>query len=121
MKKQFIYSLICIAILLSCSTDDGNGAEKIVLRGIEGKVLGTISCQTENNGLAYEIEIKNLESPTKIITASLPEEFKQEGLTIEFNMEKSLEGFSVCVQLYDSSIFFELSKISLINVNSYEE
>ena len=66
MKKQFIYFLICIAILLSCSTDDGIGGEKIVLRGIEGKVLRTISCQTENNGLAYEIEIKNLESPTKI-------------------------------------------------------
>lgn len=109
-KTKIIFIALCFAFL-SCTTDN----ESNLLKNIEGTVLGTASCNTTSNGLAYRINIESLNSVNFIITASLTEEFKQDGIKIKFDMENSNEGITICTTNYSGDIFYKLSNIIRIN------
>lgn len=80
----------------------------------KGTVLGTASCNTKNNGLAYRIEVDDFQASDFIITATLPDDFKQEGLKITFDMTPSNKGIAFCTANYYSKQFYELSNINII-------
>ena len=98
-----MFLLICL-LLANCSDN-----EDTVIENQEGTVLGEIPCNTENNGLAVRIDVDNLESPNFIITATLPDSLKQEGLRISFDMELSMEGISFCTANFFPNQFYKVS------------
>lgn len=102
LKMTFL--LICL-FLANCSDDDENN----IIENQEGTVLGGASCNTENNGLAVRIDVDNLESPNFIITATLPDSLKQEGLRISFDMELSIEGITLCTANFFPNQFYKVS------------
>ncbi|RKN79688.1 hypothetical protein [Ulvibacterium marinum] len=108
MKNGLILKLAFLLIcpfLANCSDDDENN----IIENQEGTVLGGASCNTENNGLAVRIDVDNLESPNFIITATLPDSLKQEGLRIIFDMELSMEGITLCTANFFPNQFYKVS------------
>ncbi|WP_422081585.1 hypothetical protein [Ulvibacterium sp.] len=97
------FLFIC-PFLANCSDD-----EHTLVTNQEGTVLGEVPCNTENNGLAVRIDVDNLESPNFIITATLPDSLKQEGLRISFDMELSMEGITLCTVNFFPNQFYEVS------------
>lgn len=113
MKKIHLpkFALLFVCLLLANCSDDN---DKNIMEGLEGTIVGTVSCNTEGNGLAYQIDIDNSDSIDMVITANLPNEFKQDGLKIKFDMEQSSSGLTACVSLYSPDIFYKLSNITTI-------
>lgn len=98
-----VFLFIC-TFLANCSDD-----EHTLVTNQEGTVLGGVPCNTENNGLAVRIDVDNLESPNFIITATLPDSLKQEGLRISFDMELSMEGITLCTANFFPNQFYKVS------------
>ena len=92
----------------SCSDDDSDN--KMFTMAI-GVVQGTVSCNTTGNGLAYRINIENNPDIEYIITASLPEQYKQTGLQLSFDMKASNNGITTCTSEYSPKVFYELTNI----------
>lgn len=114
MDRRTLFLFALTAFLYGCSSDDMGRGEGTELLGVQGTVLQTVACQTQNNGLAYEIRIvNNPELPDRIITASLPDEFKQDNLDIRFDMQNSQEGFGACVDLYGPDDFYRIYNVTL--------
>ncbi len=109
MKKKLFFYLITALILYGCSEDDTNN----ILENQEGTVLNETSCNTENNGLAYTIDVNNLENVEFIVTATLPEKFKQEGLRIQFDMEPSRDGLSICTANFLPEQFYKITNVTI--------
>lgn len=110
-KMKFIFLILC-ATLIGCTNNDD---DEIVLKNVKGTIIGTVSCDTESNGPAYEIQIENFDAIEKIIVSNLPIEFKQDGTKINFDMEKSIEDFGACVSLYSPDVFYKLKNITIIS------
>lgn len=110
--KSLLLILITSLSIFACSNDDSVPA----LLKVEGVVQSTVSCNTENNGLAISIELSEpLDSGIEmIITANLPNEFKEEGTELRFDMEPSQNGFTNCVAVYSSNIMFKVYNVQLI-------
>ena len=117
MKK--IASILLILFInfsfLNCSNDNSPAP----LLNVEGLVLGTVSCNTENNGRAISVKLSNpLDSDIEmIIIPNLPSEFKDIGNVLQFNIEQSQEGFTNCVAIFSSDIMFNVSNVKLISKN----
>lgn len=112
MKTNFLYIALLGIFFLACTADDDNITEPD-FEGVKGIVVEKVPCHAVNNGLAYKINIKNIESIDWIITANLPDQYKESGLNIKFDMKNSSEGFGACVALYSSTSFYKISNISL--------
>lgn len=100
--------LIAGLFLIACSDEEHTNA----MQGIEGIVLGTTSCHTENNGPAYRVSIDGFEPGGFIITADLPDELKEAGTRIKFDMEQSMEGISLCTANFGPDIFYKVSNVT---------
>ena len=110
MKERFFILLISL-IGLSCTSDEA--MEDPEFQDIRGKVVGTAVCNTENNGTAFEIELMNGGPVSKIITPNLPDNYKEEGREIIFDMEKSQKGFSFCGAIYSPEMFFRVYNVKM--------
>ena len=84
-------SLLCT----NCSLND-DAIETNIITDVEGVVLTPGACNTENNGIAYDVEVTNIEGFDKILVPNLSEEFKTENLRIKFDMVASNEGITFC-------------------------
>ena len=110
---------MCFALstLYSCSDDDDE--RNMVLLSQKGTVLGPTSCNTESNGNAFMIDVDNFnplgsDAGDFIITATLSDEFKSNGLRIEFDMENSREGITICTTDFFPEQFYKV--INVINI-----
>lgn len=98
-------------VLFSCSKDDDGGLK----RGVNGSVMGPVSCGSEGMGLAYGIVPSNFDlSSGFIITATLPDEFKEEGLKIKFDMKPSKKYITYCTANFFPDQFYELFNVELL-------
>ncbi len=118
IKNFFTLNLLvtlCSALISSCSNDDEQG--NVIMNQV-GTVLGTVSCNT-SDGLAYSISVDNLELEQSdfIITASLPEEFHNEGTEIMFDMEPLDEGITFCTANFFPEQFHKITNVTLTNEN----
>lgn len=115
MKKHYpaIILFLIVSVSFSCSNDDD---ESETLRNIEGTVRGISPCNTDLGDLAYEIVPSNFDDPPGIIiiTATLPEEFKEEGLKIKFDMKQSAEHITTCTAIFYPAEFYEVFNVTLI-------
>lgn len=116
MKKNeklavIIFATMCM-LMIACSNDNNDVA---ALKNMQGVVLGTTSCHTKDDSLAYRIDVSNFEEFDFIITASLPQKYKKEGTEIKFDMKRSNEGIKTCTDNFDAKIFYQLTNITLIN------
>ena len=107
-----LYTILLSFIVLNCSNDGlGLGYEK----NVEGTVTGTVSCNTDM-GLAYAITPDNFElSSGFIITGTLPDEFKQEGLKIKFDMVPSKEHINICTANFFPEQFYKVFNVRILN------
>jgi len=106
-----MYFLLLGLILLNCSKDD-DGRLK---REITGSVMGPVSCGTEGMGPAYGIVPDNFALPSGfIITATLPDEFKKEGLKIHFDMIPSKKYITHCTANFFPDQFYEVFHVELL-------
>lgn len=110
MKNKFFFYIITALAICGCSTQENDN----ILKNQKGTVLKETSCNTENNGLAYTIDVDDLENVEFIITATLSEEFKQEGLRIQFDMEPSREGLTTCTANFLPQQFYKIKNIKTI-------
>lgn len=116
MKNKFIpiLSIIISTIIFSCTRNDNE--KENTFKNIEGIVQGTTSCTTEKEDLAYEIVPSNTDiSVSFIITATLPEELKEEGLRIKFDMKPSSEGINYCTANFLPDHFYEVFNTEILN------
>ncbi|WP_289021639.1 hypothetical protein [uncultured Salegentibacter sp.] len=98
--------IICI-IIFSCTSDESETED--TLTNIEGTVQGPTSCNTEKQELAYKIVPSNIElSVSSIITATLPEELKEEGLRIKFDMKPSGKYITSCTANFSPDQFYKV-------------
>ena len=114
MRPRILLCLLTGLISLACTSDDEVSGEGARFQEIRGRVSGTVGCHTKTNGLAYEIDVLNNNTIEKIISANLPDQFKEEGLEIIFDMEQSQEGLTFCIAIYDSSIFYKVEEVRSI-------
>lgn len=112
MKNRLSTTIFYLVLFLgiACSNNDDN---ENIIQGLEGTIMGTASCNTENNGLAYRIDVDDFESTDFIITATLPDDFKQVGLKIKFDMEPSNEGITICTTNYFPKQFYKISNVKI--------
>tara|TARA_R110000744_G_scaffold326979_1_gene432704 strand:+ start:5014 stop:5367 length:354 start_codon:yes stop_codon:yes gene_type:complete len=116
--KNIAFTLLFFLIQLlfiSCSNDDDSASSLEV----QGVVLGSVSCNTENNGRAISIELSEpLDSNVEmIIISNLTNEFKDEGNLLKLDIEQSQEGFTNCVAVFSSDIMYRASNIKLLSKN----
>ncbi|MEP2057735.1 MAG: hypothetical protein ABJJ05_08010 [Maribacter litoralis] len=116
--KNIAFTLLFFLIelsFISCSNDDDSASLIEVL----GVVVGSVSCNTENNGRAIGIELSEpLDSNIEmIIISNLPNEFKDEGNILKLDIEQSQEGFTNCVAVFSSDIMYRVSSTQLISKN----
>lgn len=105
--------LLSSFLIVSCSKDDN---EKDLIENVEGTVMGTVSCNTEGKGLAYKIVPDNFNiSSGFIITATLPDELKEEGIKIQFDMEPSNKYITACTANFFPEQFYEILNVTVIN------
>ncbi|TLF44464.1 hypothetical protein [Maribacter aurantiacus] len=109
MKKNLIIMLITTIVIQGCSNDDDN-----LRLNQMGTVLVETSCNTKENNLAYTIDVDGLNEVEFIITATLPEEFKQEGLRIQFDMKPSKDGLTICTDNFFPNQFYKISNVKLL-------
>ena len=116
MKSAHFFSLFIFFLSIGCSkdADDNNN----IIKNQTGTVLTEVSCNTKNNGLAYSIGVDNFEAADFIITATLTEGVKQEGLRITFDMEPSYEGITICTANFFPNQFYKLSNITVLTVEN---
>ena len=95
-------------LIVGCSDDDdsNNG----VLKRVEAKVLNPASCGTENNGLAYRLDVDGFDF--EIITATLPEGFQQAGMEIIVDMKRSHENITYCTANFFPEQFYKVTSVS---------
>jgi hypothetical protein len=110
MKDKLLFIITTVLLVYGCSEDDNID----ILLNQEGTVLTETSCNTENNGLAYTVDVDDLENVEFIITATLPEEFKQEGLRIQFDMQPSRDGLTICTASFLPEQFYKISNVTII-------
>lgn len=115
--KSTLIKFLCLALMnltiFNCSNDDSS---QNILNNIEGKVMGPVSCNTDGMGLAYGIITDNFEVTSGfIITTTLPEEKKEEGLKIRFDMKPSMKDITICTTNYFPEQFYEIYNISILN------
>lgn len=115
MKKTPFSNFLAILlslVLLSCSKED-NEIENIL--NVEGTVKGIVTCNTEERGAAYGIIPEDFEVPSGfLITATLPNEFKQEGLKIKFDMKPSKRYIMVCTSNFYPEQFYEVFNATIL-------
>ena len=108
--KKFLQPIILITIsiiLFSCTSAEGETDDTFT--NIEGTVQGSTSCNTEKEELAYEIVPSNIElSVNFIITATLPDDLKEEGLRIKFDMKPSGKYITSCTANFLPDQFYEV-------------
>lgn len=109
--KTRIFIILISFISLSCTSDDA--LEEPEFQDVRGKVVGTAACNTENNGTAFEIELMDGSPVSKIITPNLPDNFKEEGQEIIFDMEQSQKGFSFCAAIYYPEMFYRVYDVKM--------
>ena len=113
MRGPYLILVLVCFIMINCSKGD-EGQD--ILKNVEGTVIGTVSCNTEGQGLAYEIAPDNFEiSSGSIITATLPEGMKQNGLKIKFDMRQSKKNITICTANFIPEQFYEIFNIATIN------
>lgn len=115
MKKKIILvaSILISTAILSCTNDS---EKENTFKSIEGTVQGTTSCTTEKEDLAYEIIPINSDIPVSfIITATLPEELKEEGLRIKFDMKPSSKYINYCTANFTPDHFYEVFNANILN------
>ncbi|WP_037321275.1 hypothetical protein [Salegentibacter sp. Hel_I_6] len=116
MKKVLhpVILIIVNIIVFSCASDESE--TEGTLTNIEGTVQGSTSCNTEKEELAYEIVPSNIElSVSSIITATLPEELKEEGLRIKFDMKPSGKYITSCTANFLPDQFYEVFNAKILN------
>lgn len=115
--RTYFTAIIFISVsslFFSCNSDDDEVRNS--LSNIEGTVQGTVSCNTEGRGPAYAIVPDNFElSSGFIITATLPEEFKQEGQRIKFDMVASSRYITICTANFSPEQFYEVFNVQILN------
>lgn len=115
--KKFLHPIILIVIsiiIFSCTSDESETED--TLTNIEGTVQGPTSCNTEKGELAYKIVPGNIElSVSSIITATLPEEFKEEGLRIKFDMKPSGKYITSCTANFTPDQFYEVFNTTILD------
>lgn len=115
MKKfrPIIFAILIGSLFFSCNSDD-NDLEQTI-RNITGVVNGPVSCNTDGRGPAIGIDPENFELTSGfIITATLPEELKQEGLRIKFDMKPSTKYITICTANFASSQFYEVFNVTAL-------
>lgn len=115
MKKfhPIIIAFLIGALSISCNSDD-NALEQTI-RNITGVVNGPVSCNTDGKGPAIGIDPENFElSSGFIISATLPGEFKQEGLRIRFDMKPSTKYITICTANFASQQFYEVINVTAL-------
>ena len=98
--------------MLGC-TDDHDDSNNGLIRNIQGTVIGQTSCNS-NNGLAYQIAVEILDETDFIVTATLPEDFRQQDLQIEFSMVPSREGITFCTDNFMPEVFYRVFDVRLL-------
>lgn len=112
-KLNISFLALCF-ICLSCSDDDSEQESGEVLRNLQGTVIEDTTCNTEDNGLAFIIQVDNFDLYEFIVTGSLPDEFKVEQLRISFDMRQSSEELTFCTADLPPEQFYVLTNISLL-------
>ncbi|AZQ44513.1 hypothetical protein [Nonlabens ponticola] len=97
---------IFLCFLSSCSSDDDADNDMV-----NGTVVGPASCSTDAGDSAYSIEVDFFEYD--IITATLPDQFKTEGINITFQMERSEEGIFICTANLFPEQFYKVTDVRL--------
>jgi len=113
VKKYYpvLFFLFIGLILPGCSNDDDSVN---ILTNIEGTVNGPVSCGTEDGSPAMGIAPDNIEFTSGlIITATLPEEFHQEGLRINFDMKPSKKNITICTANFAPEQFYEVFNVTV--------
>lgn len=111
MRLILLVFVVCAWSTHSCSNDN---FDKDSIRAI-GVVQGAVSCNTTGNGLAYRINIENYPDIEYIVTASLPEQYKQAGLQLSFDMKATNNGITTCTSEYSPNVFYELTNIQTLS------
>ncbi len=114
MKSNIMFLTILFSILISCNTDSDPVDDILSLKDVEGIVLSLGQCNTENNGIVYQVRITNND---KIIVPNLADEFKEANLRIKFNMTKSNEGITICQTTITPQSYL-LTNVNLISANN---
>lgn len=112
MKTTYFLKLILFIFFISVSCSKNDSPELVVLENVIGEVLGTTSCGG-NNGQAYEISVTILNDVDFIVTGTLPEEFKQQELKIQFDMTSSMEGISECTANFTEPVFYKVINVKI--------
>lgn len=112
MKKYGIGLAVLISIfsLIGCTSDDT--PEPDIIENVMGEVVGPTSCGG-NNGRAFEISLTVLPDVDYIVTGTLPEEFKEAGIKIEFDITPSMEGITVCTANFTEPLFYKVSNVRI--------
>ena len=112
-KKKTLLLALCL-IWIACSDDDSEQESGEVIRNLLGTVIEDTTCNTENNGLAYIVQVEDFDLYEFVITGILPDEFKVAQLRIRFDMRQSSEEITVCTGDLPPEQIFVLTNISLL-------
>lgn len=115
MKNYYnlIFSILLAGILLSCTNDDD---DPDTIYNITGTVKGPVSCNTEGKGPAMGIIPENFDLTSGlIITATLPDYLKEEGMRIKFDMIPSNKYITICAAIFAPEQFYEVLNVTRVN------
>lgn len=115
-------TIVCFTILIihGCSGSD-DGPQRLIFNDLRAVVVGSISCQTSENGFVYEVELEEEISVgenkmlKRIGITNLPEGMKTENTRISIDVRQAEFPDGVCTANFSPDFFFEATKVQEIS------